>query len=519
MMSLAGMPTDHSAAARPTARRLAWCWLGLAGAIALASVIRIAGLTAKSLWFDETVSVLLASQPFGRMLALIAANDPHPPLYYILLHTWMAVFGDGEGAVRALSVVIAVPVVMLTWAFGRRLIGPKPALIAALLVALAPAQVAASQEARMYGLLSLGALGSWWALWTARAGYAAEAAGAPRLAAWAAYVVATAAMMYGHYYALFVVAAQVAYLAWSRAPAQAWRAWGRAGMVVLILLLPWAPALAQQLAGGMAWPAHRDPLTPLTLVNTFAAMVVGQPAFDPTVIRGAGLARVALAVAALAAAAVAVVAALRRASDASRLLTCAAAGPPLGAFMLSVVLNVYAPRYLSLIVPPAALLVGLGAVTLASGRRVWQTAAGLTAVVLLVASNATATLAFRRQPRLDAFDWRYVSATLAAQARPDDAIAFLPGFSRIPVNYNYRGWQRRLALTPAGADVIGDGGRRMNAVVSVMKEHPRVWILTVPPIPAAVETLVGALKANSFEVTRQEAINLARLILLERVPS
>ncbi|MGQ0568954.1 MAG: hypothetical protein ACT4P5_05375, partial [Armatimonadota bacterium] len=122
-------------------------------------------------------------------------------------------------------------------------------------------------------------------------------------------------------------------------------------------------------------------------------------------------------------------------------------------------------------------------------------------------------------PRLDAFDWRYVSATLAAQARPDDAIVFLPGFSRIPVNYYYRGPQRRLALTPAGADVIGDGGRRTNAVVSVMKEHPRVWILTVPPFPAAVETLIGALKANSFEVTRQEAINLARLILLERVPS
>ena len=39
--------------------------------------------------------------------------DGSPPLYYLLLHGWMAIFGETEAATRALSLVfalVAVPV-------------------------------------------------------------------------------------------------------------------------------------------------------------------------------------------------------------------------------------------------------------------------------------------------------------------------------------------------------------------------------------------------------------------------
>ena len=47
-------------------------------------------------------------------------RDGAPPLYYVLLHGWMGVFGDSDLAVRSLSGVIGVVTVPLVWLAGRR---------------------------------------------------------------------------------------------------------------------------------------------------------------------------------------------------------------------------------------------------------------------------------------------------------------------------------------------------------------------------------------------------------------
>ncbi|MDQ7840960.1 MAG: glycosyltransferase family 39 protein [bacterium] len=500
--------------------------IGWAAVVVLSAGLRLWGLTAKSLWFDETVSVFLASQPLERMLALVAANDPHPPLHYLLLHFWMAFFGSGEAAVRVLSVLISVPVVAVTWAFGRRLVGAGPALFAALLVAVAPSQVAAGQEARMYGLLTLTALLSWWALWGAASGGDRRDDGgiSGDRRAWVTYAVATAAMLYSHYFGFFVVASQMGYLIWRRTDSEQWRRWVYASLGVVLLFLPWMPCFIQQLAGGRAWPAHRVPLAPTTLVDTLAAMTVGRPILDHwgpklTTIQAAGTPWI--AVIGLIAAVALVVAAVRGSNirrDTIAPLIAAALGPPVLAFAVSLGLNVYAPRYLLFIVPPVALLVAGGAAALAGGPKRWGIVAGLLLPILVLIPNAAGTMAFHRQPRLDVFDWRLVSRTLAEQARPDDAIAFLPGFSRIPVNYYFHGPQPRIVLTPRGeGDVEGPGGAGLAQVADGLARHQRVWILTVPPVPPAVGALLEALGSRGFEVRRQEAVNMVRLILVERL--
>lgn len=495
------------------------CAAAGAGVVLGALALRAYGLTERSLWFDETVSVFLAGRPAAAMLALLPANDPHPPLYYLLLRAWMALFGNGEAAVRSLSVLVSVPVALATWAFGRRLIGGAPggaaaALFAAAVAAVAPSQIAAGQEARMYGLLTLAALLSWWALQVAVTG--------DRRRAWAGWALATAVMLYTHYYGFFVVASQIGYLLWQRTDEGRWRHWVYASLGVVLLFLPWMPSFIEQIAGGRAWPAHRVPLSAATLPDTLAAMTVGRPILETwgprtTTIQAGGGALLA-AVGMIAALALAVAAARSKAVPRGvvRLLLAASLGPPLVAFATSMALNVYAPRYLLFIVPPIALLVAAGAAALFAGPARWVRAAAVIAAALVLIPNAAGALAFHRQPRLDVFDWRLVSRTLAAQARGDDAIAFLPGFSRIPVNYYFRGSQARLALTPVGVDVVGDGGARTAHVVEALARHPRVWILTVPPVPQAVEVLIEMLGGRAYAVTRQEGINMARLILLER---
>ena len=54
------------------------------------------------LWRDEAYSVLYASQTFA---SIIAKSSFDPPLYYLLLHMWMLLFGQSEIAVRAFSFV------------------------------------------------------------------------------------------------------------------------------------------------------------------------------------------------------------------------------------------------------------------------------------------------------------------------------------------------------------------------------------------------------------------------------
>src|SRR4051794_16558986 len=53
-----------------------------------------------ALWLDEAQSVSFAKLPVTAIPAALR-QDGAPPLYYIVLHAWMAVFGDASTAVRA----------------------------------------------------------------------------------------------------------------------------------------------------------------------------------------------------------------------------------------------------------------------------------------------------------------------------------------------------------------------------------------------------------------------------------
>ncbi len=494
-------------------------WAVAAAAVVCAAVaLRVVALTAKALWFDETFSVFAAGLPVGRLLAILAANEPHPPLHFLLLHAWMGVFGDSEAAVRAPSVIVGAGVVAVTWLFGRRLIGPGPALLAAALVVVAPSQVVSGQEARMYGLLTLGGIASWWAMWAALMHN--------RRRAWIAYVLVSAAMLYSHYYGAFVVASQGIYLLVRHTIDQAaWRRWVYALVGMFVLFLPWLPALIWQLAGGRhsyLGAVRRLPITWGLFVDTLSAMTVGRPILEvlgpqDTTLQTVGSS--AFAVAGLAAATFLALVGIRSRTytrDTKLLLLCAGVLPLVLACGLSLGVNVFAPRYMLFIVPPLALLIGAGVSAVPAIGRRWSTWVMMAMALVVVVPNAAELVSYYRQPSLDVFDWRRVSGTMAAGARPDDAIVFLPGFARIPVNYYFRGPQPRLALTPDGTDVIGPGGTRMPGVVVLLEQHPRVWILTALPVPPSVDTLIEALGRASYTVTRQEAINMTRLLLLER---
>ena len=56
--------------------------------------LRILLLDSKGLWLDETFSIWVANHSVADMLQWTVRIDQHPPLYYLLLHYWIALNGD-----------------------------------------------------------------------------------------------------------------------------------------------------------------------------------------------------------------------------------------------------------------------------------------------------------------------------------------------------------------------------------------------------------------------------------------
>ena len=126
--------------------------------VALGGFLRVHQIGSKGLWLDESFSVWLGWQPVGEMLGWLVRVDQHPPLYYTLLHFWMALArGDNAATVRALSALCGTLTIPVVYLLGRRLADGdgKVGLLAALILAVSPFHVRFAQEARMYTLLAL----------------------------------------------------------------------------------------------------------------------------------------------------------------------------------------------------------------------------------------------------------------------------------------------------------------------------------------------------------------------------
>ena len=206
--------------------------------ILLAFVLRVYRLDSQSLWYDEAVTAKVASQGIGE-LTRWTADDIQPPLYYYAAAGWLRLAGRGEWALRFPSAFFGTLTVPLMWAmalrlFGRGRSGRVAALAAALLTALSPLYVYYAQEARMYTQLTFLGLLAGYALLRAtmddtcthlrwsqvRCGRRTMDDGPGRWNSsssmvdglssgrwWFLFVIASAALLYTHYFGVFLLLA------------------------------------------------------------------------------------------------------------------------------------------------------------------------------------------------------------------------------------------------------------------------------------------------------------------------
>jgi mannosyltransferase len=232
---------SEDAGARPGLRTFAL--VTAAVAVVLGVLLRLASRS--DLWLDEALSVNIATLPLGDMVDALR-RDGHPPLYYLLLHGWTSVFGEGDEAVRSLSGVFALATIPVFWVGARRYGGRGAAVAAVVLLATNPFAIRYATEARMYALVTLLVATGWLALRVALERRSTLALVGVGLSA--------GLLLLAHYWSFYLVAATAVVLLWLwRRGHERAKATFFALAAGCVLFLPWLPSFIEQ-AGSTGTP-------------------------------------------------------------------------------------------------------------------------------------------------------------------------------------------------------------------------------------------------------------------------
>ncbi|HEX3561229.1 MAG TPA: glycosyltransferase family 39 protein [Solirubrobacterales bacterium] len=391
----------------------------------------------RSIWVDEAISIHQAHMSLGGMLDNLRATDRHPPLHYLILWVTVRLFGDGELAVRAPSILASAALIPVLFVTGREIFDRRTGLVAAGFATVAPLIVWYGQEARMYSLfMLLGAVALWAQIKVLRDG---------RNRYWVAYAGVTIALLYTHYFALIPIAIQqvvFAVAAWKRAHAGLpvrnlligiWVTW----LALLVAAAPLASFAAEQFShsqtAGMGFGGAPSAATPLSIPGSSASLYAILSNFvwaiwgyhaNSTMLRIAALwpLLMLLSLALMG----------QRRSDWTRVILALALGPVLVLLFVGLVKrDLFEVRYFIAAVPMMMLLL---ARAVAGGPRRRTPAIVATAVLGLTLVVGLADQQLNPNNPRD-FDFRGALDQIRSEAHPGDTVLYAPDYLRDVVGY------------------------------------------------------------------------------------
>lgn len=233
----------------------------------------------QSVWFDEAYSIMVAKQSLDQLLHL-AAIDTHPPLYYIILKGWAALFGWSELALRSLSVLALGGSVILSGLLLRRGFGARAAVTVMPFLVIAPFLLRYGFEIRMYVIGSFIGIAATYVLVRALQAKTSKA----QWLLYGLYAALVAAGVYTLYYLALLWIAHVVWLVWLtiRERKSLLRArWWLAYVGSVVLFLPWLPTFLSQVNNG-ALAQISQPLTIDNMLGIASFNFVYQPTWQLT---------------------------------------------------------------------------------------------------------------------------------------------------------------------------------------------------------------------------------------------
>jgi 4-amino-4-deoxy-L-arabinose transferase-like glycosyltransferase len=377
--------------------------------VVIAAAIRIVVLDNQSFWQDEALTAYEAQLPFGAMINTVVHVETTPPLYFVLIWAWAHIFGNGELALRSVSLLAGIALVPISYLAGRDLVSPRAGVVSAALVTFNPFLIWYSQEARAYMLLaalcgasflcfvrarddpSVGNLG-WWALWSSLA-------------------------VMTHFFAGFLVAPEALWLLWVARSRLA----AAAVAVVALVQVAMFPFALIDTGHGVGWIGHapRRVRVAQAISEWGVSILYRRTTLNEGLLAGAAL--------------IVIAAVLLAVGGTRRTRRGAAVAAAIGGFVwvAPLVLGYLGHDYfLSRNVIPAVvpLAVALGAVCVAPRARLLGAALALA----LLATFAYAAIQVQTKPYLQRPDWRAVAHALGP-AMVSRAILAANGQTAIPL--------------------------------------------------------------------------------------
>ncbi len=463
--------------------------------------LRLYRLGYQSLWYDETVSILLARKSLAALTAH-TAGDIHPPLYYYLLHFWIRLAGSSEFSLAFLSLAFGVLLIPLLFYLGRRLYGVRIGLLGALLLALSPFNLWYSQEVRMYTLgASLGLISLLFLL------RLIKSQPWPRRGYWAGYILASALGLYIlYYYAFLLLAQNLMVIGWWLAR---WvkgkqrfslQPWVSSQVGILLLYLPWLPIAFRQAANPPVPPWRTFTGFAQAGVESWTALSFGQ-SVDPKIVWPLLLLALTLFVLGL-------FSLFRAQVSDSWFVPLSLAGhtllPILLIYLFSLIVPLFHVRYVFTYSPPFYLLLAVGLSQLPRKSLV------ALSLLLILGASAYSIYNFHFDPLYVSDDHRGAVEYLEERLRSKDAVLINAGYAYPTFLYYYEGpiaWRGRLVNYQDVADMgegtmvlqtgsiggqatLGWGNPNSDfyatteeetarSLEEVFSRHPRVWVFRI----------------------------------------
>ena len=381
----------------------------LAVATVTAGALGFLFLGKPSLWVDEIFSATAARLSLSRLWGLVTSSQANMGLYYFLLHFWIRFVGDGDSAIRALSVLPAVATVPVFYGLGRRLFGSLAAGLACVLLSVNAFFITYAQQARGYSLVLL--------LVTVSSYSFVRAIEQPSRRWWIAYVVASTLAVYTHLFAILVPPAHLVSLLFLKRRPKWWRRLATSVIAIGLAVSPMALFVLTRNEGQIAWISAPSAWGLVAAVEDWtggrASLVAAyfilcclglRPLFRGNKNGEAGDAT------------------WRYAFTLAWLLL-----PVVVSVTFSLAVTpIFEPRYLIISLPPLVLLAAAG---LAGLDRGWLRLGAVVLVVLL----AIRGLVSRYGSEIEG--WREATSFVLSEARPHDTVVFCPPGTRGAFDY------------------------------------------------------------------------------------
>jgi hypothetical protein len=233
---------DPDARTLPGAAGGGWTkWFAL-GVLVLGAALRLYGLGADSLWYDEAASLYLGQHAIAPSAMFDPAVTTEPPVNALATRAWQetvdALFGRpvtdrwNDFLLRLLPCAFGIAAIPLVFVVARRLFGDERAALGAMLLyAISPIQIHYAQELRVYSIYVFLSMIAVWCMH--------RALEEDRAWQWAGMVLALATLMYSHFFSMWLIfTLNVAFvLLLGRYRRHFWK-WTATNAVLMVLIAP-----------------------------------------------------------------------------------------------------------------------------------------------------------------------------------------------------------------------------------------------------------------------------------------